>query len=142
MLLRFHTNFEQAFVAYPSTHLHTYMLLRYHLISFYQLYFILHTYVLLRYQLISVNMHAYSLISNRRKRSRIVTPNIWCKIKPTVSIIWLQKNFKLNYLRIKFYCFFVSFWPPAPKVILVLKWRWCQIFQQNMNSHSVSHFIC
>ena len=37
--------------------------------------------------------------------------------------------------------FFIAFWPPVPKVILLLQWGWCQIVQQDMNSHSVSHFI-
>ena len=49
----------------------------------------------------------YSLIS---KKSTIVTPNILCcKIKPIVLIILSQENFKLRYLRITFYCFFIAF---------------------------------
>ena len=35
MLLTFHSNFEQVFVAYVSTHLFTYLLLMYQLICFF-----------------------------------------------------------------------------------------------------------
>ena len=63
------------------------------------------------------------------------------KIKPTALIIWSHENFKLKYLGIEFYCFFIVFWPPLPKVILVLFWGWRQIVQHDMNSHSLSHFI-
>ena len=84
MLLRFHTNFEQAFVAYPSTHLHTYMLLRYHLISFYQLYFILHTYVLLRYQLINTRVEMEMM------------PNLSAKYELTFCVsFYLLNNFEV-----------------------------------------------
>ena len=95
---------------------------------------------------------AYSLVSKAKKhngdtkhiksQSTIVTPNILSrKIKPIVLIISSQRNFKLKYLRIKFYCFFIAFWPPVPKVIPLLQWGWHQIVQQDMNLRSVSHFI-
>ena len=48
----------------------------------------------------------YSLISN--KKSIKVTPNICCKIKSIILIISSQENFKLKYLRIKFYSLFTS----------------------------------
>ena len=41
-----------------------------------------------------------------KKKNLIGTPNICCKIKPIVWFIWSQENFKLIYVRIKFYCFF------------------------------------
>ena len=48
-----------------------------------------------------------------------MTPNILrCKVKP-ILIIWSHGNFKLRYLRIIFCCFFIAFWPPVPKVILM-----------------------
>ena len=82
----------------------------------------------------------YSIISNTK--STIVTPNILiCKIKPFVLIISSQGNFQFKYLRIKFYCFFIASWRLLPEVIPVLQWGWPQIIQQDMNSHSVSHFI-
>ena len=55
----------------------------------------------------------YLLITNRRKRF-----------------------IRDKYLRIKLCCFFIAFWPPMPKVTLVLPWRWCKIFQQDMSSLS------
>ena len=79
---------------------------------------------------------SYSLIRTS------VTPNILCKkIKSIVLTIWSQENFKLKYLRIKLYCFFIAFWPPVPKELIVLQWGRRQIVQQDINSHSVSHFI-
>ena len=67
-----------------------------------------------------------SLISSRRKKSTIVTPNILChKIKPIALIIWLHKNLKLKYLRKKFYWFFIAFWPSVPNVMLMLQWTHC-----------------
>ena len=79
----------------------------------------------------------YLLISNRRKQT-----NIWRrKIKPIALIISSHKGFKLKYLWITFYCFFfIEFWPPVPKVILVLLLGWRQIVQHDMNSSSVSYF--
>ena len=83
----------------------------------------------------------YLLIAPEEK-NLIGTPSTLCqKIKPITLIIWSHENFKLRYLRIKFYCFFIAFWPPMPKVILVLLWGWRQIVQQDMTSHSVSHLI-
>ena len=59
--------------------------------------------------------YIYSLIS------LLVTPNmIYGKIKPTVLIIWLHENFKLKYLWINFYWFSIVFWPPLPKVKLLV----------------------
>ena len=79
---------------------------------------------------------SYSLIRTS------VTPNILCKkIKSIVLTIWSRENFKLKYLRIKLYCFFIAFWPPVPKELIVLQWGRRQIVQQDINSHSVSHFI-
>ena len=65
-----------------------------------------------------------------------VTFSLHHKIKPIILIIWRHGNFKVKYLRKKvlfFYCFFIGFWPPVPKVILLLQWGWRQIVQQDMN---------
>ena len=58
----------------------------------------------------------YWLVSNGTKKHNSDTKHITRKIKPIVLIICLHENFKLEYLRIKFYCFFIAFWPPVPKV--------------------------
>ena len=83
----------------------------------------------------------YWLVSNGTKKHNSDTKHITRKIKPIVLIICLHENFKLEYLRIKFYCFFIAFWPPVPKVIPLSQWGWHQIVQQDMNLRSVSHFI-
>ena len=72
---------------------------------------------------------------------KLGTPDILSnKIKPVALIISSHEIFKLEYLRITFCCFFIVLWPPIPKVILVLLCGWRQIVQQDLNSHSVSHF--
>ena len=54
------------------------------------------------------------------KENLIETANISCRrIKPIALIIWSHENFELKYIRIKLYCFFITFRPPLPKVISV-----------------------
>ena len=90
----------------------------------------------------------YSLISNRRKKyssdTNHITPQdqtYYHLIMNYVLIISSHENFNIKYLRITFYNFFIAFWPPVPKVILVLQRGWHQIVRQDMNSHSVSYLI-
>ena len=120
MLLTFHINFEQFVAAFVSTHLPT----------CFTAYVSAHLLVCI-----------YSLISNRRTKHNSDTKHITTQDQTYCFNYLITQNFKLKYLRTKFYCFFIAFWSLLPKVMLVLQWGWCQFVPQYMNSHSVSHFI-
>ena len=84
----------------------------------------------------------YLLISNKVKNT-MVTPH---RIKPVALTIWLHKNFKLKYLRIyKILLFFHRILKFCAKsntcfAMGTTVWGSCQIAQQGMDSHSISHF--
>ena len=80
-----------------------------------------------------INSFAFLHILATEEKNTIATSNIIRrKIKPIILI--MHENFNLKYLRVNFYYFFITFWPPVPKVILMLQWGWRQIVQQDMNS--------